>query len=178
MDNGHLSPERLRRLHDVLAGFIERNDVPGLVALVARRDAVHVEVMGSLGEDREPMRRDAIFRIASMTRPVVAVAALILVEECRLRLDEPLDRWLPELTDRRVLRRIDGPLDDSVPAVRPITLRDLPTFSPSPWASDCCSRRQMPALSSQPRTRRGSASARPARRRCPPPTSGCIGLGR
>src|SRR5581483_12344830 len=68
-------------------------------------------------------------RIASMTKPVVAVAALILVEECRLRLDEPLDRWLPELADRRVLRRIDGPLYDTVPAARRITLRDLLTFT-------------------------------------------------
>lgn len=63
-----------------------------------------------------------------MTKPVAAVAALILVEECVLRLDEPVDRWLPELADRRVLARLDGPLDETVPAQRPITLRDLLTL--------------------------------------------------
>jgi len=74
------------------------------------------------------MRRDTIFRIASVTKPIVAAAAMILVEECALRLDEPIDPWLPELADRRVLRAIDSPLDDTVPATRPITLRDLLTF--------------------------------------------------
>ena len=74
------------------------------------------------------MRRDTIFRISSMTKPITAVAAMILVEECGLRLDEPVDRLLPELADRRVLKRLDGPLDDTVPAQRPITVRDLLTF--------------------------------------------------
>lgn len=74
------------------------------------------------------MVRDTIFRIASMTKPVTAVAALILVEQCKLRLDDPVDRWLPELADRKVLRSIDAPLEDLVPARRAITLRDLLTF--------------------------------------------------
>jgi CubicO group peptidase (beta-lactamase class C family) len=74
------------------------------------------------------MRRDTIFRIASMTKPITAAAAMILVEECRLRLDEPVDRLLPELAERRVLTRIDGPVDDTVPARRPITVRDLLTL--------------------------------------------------
>ena len=76
----------------------------------------------------DPMRRDTIFRIASMTKPITAAAAMILVEECRLRLDDPVDELLPELADRQVLRSIDSPLDDTVPANRPITLRDLLTF--------------------------------------------------
>ena len=63
-----------------------------------------------------------------MTKPIVAVAALVLVEECRLRLDEPIDRLLPELADRRVLRQPDGPLDATVPADRPVTVRDLLTM--------------------------------------------------
>ena len=63
-----------------------------------------------------------------MTKPITAVAAMILVEECRLRLDDPVDRLLPELADRRVLKCLDGPLDDAEPAKRPITLRDLLTF--------------------------------------------------
>ncbi len=74
------------------------------------------------------MERDTIFRIASVTKPIVAAAAMILVEECTLRLDEPVDQWLPELADRQVLRTIDSPLDDTVPANRPITLRDVLTF--------------------------------------------------
>jgi CubicO group peptidase (beta-lactamase class C family) len=74
------------------------------------------------------MRRDTIFRITSMTKPITAAAAMILVEECKLRLDEPVDRLLPELAGRKVLKRLDGPLDDTVPAKRPITVRDLLTF--------------------------------------------------
>jgi CubicO group peptidase (beta-lactamase class C family) len=74
------------------------------------------------------MQRDTIFRVASMIKPITAVAAMILVEECRLRLDDPVDEWLPELADRRVLKRIDGPLENTVPANRAMTLRDLLTF--------------------------------------------------
>ena len=74
------------------------------------------------------MRRDAIFRIASVTKQIAAAAAMTLVEECRLRLDDPVDDLLPELADRQVLTRIGGPLDDTVPAHRPITVRDLLTF--------------------------------------------------
>jgi CubicO group peptidase (beta-lactamase class C family) len=124
-----LSKAGLERMHDVMAAHVEAGTAPGLVALVSRRGEVHVDAIGatSVGGD-EPMRRDTIFRVASMTKPVTAVAALILVEECVLRMDEPVDRFLPELTDRRVLRRLDGPVDDTVPAHRPITLRDLLTF--------------------------------------------------
>ena len=75
------------------------------------------------------MRRDTIFRIASMTKPITAVAAMILVEECKLRLDEPVDRLLPELADRKVLKRLDGPLDDTVPA-QPADHRARPAHLP------------------------------------------------
>jgi CubicO group peptidase (beta-lactamase class C family) len=74
-----------------------------------------------------PVPRDAIFRIASMTKPITAVAAMMLVEG-KLRLDEPIDRLAPELADRRVLKRMDGPLDDTVPAPRRITLEDVLSF--------------------------------------------------
>src|SRR6266545_3423137 len=63
-----------------------------------------------------------------MTKPITAAATMILVEECRLRLDEPVDRLLPELAGRKVLKRLEGPLDETVPANRPITVRDLLTF--------------------------------------------------
>ena len=75
-----------------------RGDIPGLVTLVARGDEIHCDAHGVLAlRHAAPMRRDSIFRIASMTKPITAVAALILIEECVLRLDEPVDRWLPEL---------------------------------------------------------------------------------
>jgi CubicO group peptidase (beta-lactamase class C family) len=129
MSDGGLSRTRLGRMHEVMAGFVERGEIPGLVTLVCRRGEVHVDAIGmtSIG-GRDPMRRDTIFRVASMTKPVAAAAAMILVEECKLRLDEPVDRLLPELAGRKVLKRLDGPLDDTVAAKRPITLRDLLTF--------------------------------------------------
>ena len=95
---------------------------------MSRRGETFVDAIGRMAFDGPPMRRDTIFRITSMTKPVTAVAAMILVEECKLRLDEPVDRWLPELADRKVLRTIDAPLDDTVPARRAISLRDLLTF--------------------------------------------------
>jgi len=129
MTTGGLSKTRLARMHDVMAGHVERGTVPGLVTLVSRRGEVHVDAVGTtaFGGDNA-MRRDTIFRIASLTKPIVAAAAMILVEECVLRLDDPVDRWLPELADRQVLRTLDAPLDDTVPANRPISLRDLLTF--------------------------------------------------
>jgi CubicO group peptidase (beta-lactamase class C family) len=120
---------RLDRMREVLQRHVERGDPPGLVALVCRHGEVHVNVIGTKAVDRqESMQRDTLFRIASLTKPVTAAAAMILVEECRLRLDEPVDALLPELANRQVLNRVDGPLDDTVPARRPITLRDLLTM--------------------------------------------------
>src|SRR5437660_8485946 len=129
MSTAGLSTARLARMHDVMAGYVEHGEVPGLVTLVSRRGEVHVDVIGTqaIGDSR-PMRRDTIFRIASMTKPITAVAAMILVEECKLRLDEPVDRWLPELANRKVLKRLAGPLDDTEPAQRPISVRDLLTL--------------------------------------------------
>jgi CubicO group peptidase (beta-lactamase class C family) len=129
MSTAGLSKARLGRMHDVMAGYVERGEVPGLVTLVSRRGEVHVDVIGTRAiEDPAPMRRDTIFRISSMTKPITAAATMILVEECKLRLDEPVDALLPELANRKVLKRLDGPLDDTVPAKRPITVRDLLTF--------------------------------------------------
>jgi len=107
---------------------VERNEVPGLVALADRAGQVEVVVLGHTATGGPPMQRDTIFRIASMTKPVAAAAAMALVEDGELHLDEPVDRLLPELANRRVLKHLDGPLDDAVPAKRSITLRDLLTF--------------------------------------------------
>src|SRR5882724_3427269 len=119
---------RLERMHDVLAGHVSAGWAPGLVSLVSRRGEVHVDVIGAKAVDGEPMRRDTIFRIASLSKPVTAAATMILVEECVLRLDDPVDKLLPELADRQVLAQVDGPLAETVPAERPITVRDLLTF--------------------------------------------------
>ena len=129
MNHRAFSQARLDRMHRVMAGHVERGDVPGIVTVVSRRGETHVDALGTLafGGDA-PMQRDTIFRIASVTKPIVAVAAMILVEECRLRLDDPIDRWLPELADRQVLARPDGPVTETVQAHRPISLRDLLTL--------------------------------------------------
>lgn len=122
-------PARLGRMHDSLLRHVGKGRLPGLVALISRQGVEHLDAIGTLAFDRtEPMRRDTIFRLASVTKPITAVAAMILVEECRLRLDEPVDGLLPELANRKVLRTIDSELDDTVPAKRPITVRDLLTF--------------------------------------------------
>ena len=133
MSGGGLSRARLDRMREVMAGHVERG-VPGLVTLISRRGEVHVEAIGMKAAGgpgavgNGPIRRDTIFRIASMSKPITAAATMILVEECKLRLDDPVDRLLPELADRRVLKRLDGPLEDTEPARRPITVRDLLTF--------------------------------------------------
>lgn len=121
------SSRRPARMREVMATHVARG-LPGVVTLVSRGDETHVEAIGAMALGGPPMRRDTIFRIASVTKPIAAAATMILVEECRLRLDDPVDRWLPELADRKVLRSLDGPLDDVEPAARPITLRDLLTF--------------------------------------------------
>lgn len=129
MDFGGLDGDRADRMRAVMQRHVDAGTIPGTVTLVGRGGDVHVEAVGATTFDGDdPMRRDTIFRIASVTKPIVAAAAMILVEECVLRLDDPVDPLLPELADRRVLRSFDGPLDDTVPANRPITLRDLLTF--------------------------------------------------
>lgn len=120
---------RLNRLRTVMKRHVDSGAVPGLVMLVRHRGREHVDTIGTMGYDtKEPIQRNTIFRLASMTKPITAVGAMLLIEECKVRLDDPVDEWLPELKDRRVLRTIDSPLDDTVPAKRPINLRDLMTF--------------------------------------------------
>ncbi|GLV53893.1 serine hydrolase [Dictyobacter sp. S3.2.2.5] len=129
MSTAGLSRARLGHMHDFMSGYVERGEIPGLITLVSRRGEVHVDVIGTMElGSAAPMRRDTIFRISSMTKPITAVATMILLEECKLRLDEPVDHWLPELAERRVLKRPGGPLNETVPAKRSITVRDLLTF--------------------------------------------------
>ncbi|MEU1116341.1 MULTISPECIES: serine hydrolase domain-containing protein [unclassified Streptomyces] len=118
-------------LRDVLEAHVGKGPgmAPGAVALVARGDRVEVRAVGAVDADGSaPMARDSLFRIASITKPIVAAAVLMLVEEGRLALDAPVARWLPELTSPNVVRTPYSPVDDVVPAVRPITVEDLLTF--------------------------------------------------
>src|SRR3954468_18019836 len=137
-----LNQDGLERFAEVAASHVRDDNVPGLVALVAQRDHVHVEAIGRLavgGGPGEPgggvgagggrVERGSLFRIASTTKPITAAATLALVREGLLELDEPVDRLLPELAIRRVLRRRDVPLDDTLPAAGPVTVRGLLTFT-------------------------------------------------
>lgn len=125
-DKSGFSAAGMRRLQDVLARHVESGKIPGLVALVSRGEETQVEAIGTMRHDGgAPMSRDTIFRMASTSKPVAVAAAMVLLDECRLRLDDTVDAWLPELADRQVLKRIDSALDDTVPARRPITVRDL-----------------------------------------------------
>jgi len=129
MSGGGFSKSRLARMRDVMAGYVERGEVPGLVLAVSRRGERVIEPIGAADQDGTPIRDDTIFRVSSLTKPVTAAATMMCVAECKLRLDEPVDRLLPELADRRVLRNAGGPLTDTVPAARPVTVRDLLTFT-------------------------------------------------
>jgi len=130
---GGFSSKRLTRVRDVLSRHVDDGYVPGAVAVVARHGEVHVEAVGHLAfagaGAGTPMAADTIGRIGSMTKPVVAACAMTLVEDCTLRLDDPVDEFLPELAAMTVLTDQNGPLEATVPAERPITLRDLLTFT-------------------------------------------------
>ncbi len=125
-----LDQQRIARLRDVMAGHVASDSVGGLAWAAACGDEVEFGVAGQLTRgEAAPVRRDSIFRIASMSKPIAAVAAMILIEECVIRLDDPVDGLLPELADRKVLVDGRGSLDGpTVAAHRPITLHDVLTF--------------------------------------------------
>jgi CubicO group peptidase (beta-lactamase class C family) len=133
------------RLEEIIEAAVARGDAPGVVAAVGRGGDTRIAAAGAMAVGGPPMRPDTLFRIASVTKPVTAAVVLGLVEDGLLGLDEPVDRLLPELADRRVLRRPDGPLTDTIKAERAVTTRDLLTFTwgfgmqgamfmaPEPW---------------------------------------------
>jgi CubicO group peptidase (beta-lactamase class C family) len=123
----------LKRTLDTLRGVLESHvaggHASGVVALAGYGEDSHVLAVGANALSiANAMSRDAIFRITSMTKPITTAAAMMLIEEGKLRLQEPVDRLLPELAKRQVLRRIDSALDDTVPANRPITVEDVLSF--------------------------------------------------
>ena len=116
-------------LADALRPHVDAGEVPGAVVGVLRDGEVSLQALGTTrpGGSR-PLTTDAVVRISSNTKPLVAALALVLAERGTLALEDPVERHVPELAGRRVLRRIDGPLDDTVPAVRPPTVDDLLTM--------------------------------------------------
>lgn len=113
-------------MHEALRRHVDSGFIPGAVALVAHGDDVEVTALGHLDVERTaPMTRDTIFRLASITKPITAAAVLMLVEDGRFGLDTPIAEWLPELADPVVVRMPQSPVDDVVPAERPITVGDL-----------------------------------------------------
>ena len=121
-----LSTGRLQRLSDVLRGEIDRGLVPGTVALVARRGRIaHFEALGARDPaGGAPMHRDSLFRIYSMTKPIVSVAAMMLWEEGRFLLGDPLAKYLPEFAHPEVAVERNGTIE-RVPAERESTMQDL-----------------------------------------------------
>lgn len=119
-----VSAERLTRLHAGMQGFVDRKEAGGIVTLIAR-DGKVVDVHASGFQDvaaRTPMRTDTLFRIASMTKPITSVAVMMLYEEGKLLLTDPVSKFIPAFKSSRVL---EGAAPEPVPARRGINLRDL-----------------------------------------------------
>ena len=112
-----------------LGAVVDAGELAGVATLVWRGgEVVQTAALGCRDlEAQAPMTRDSIFRIASMTKPITSLAALMLLEEGRFALDDPIATWAPEFAQMRVLRSPEGPLDDTDPAERSITFEDLLT---------------------------------------------------
>ncbi|MGO2110039.1 MAG: serine hydrolase domain-containing protein [Pseudoclavibacter sp.] len=125
-----LNAELRDRIDALAAAAVEAGQAPGLVIGVAIGDDEHVAIAGTHAADGgPPMTRDTLFRISSVTKPITGAAVARLAEEGLIEFDEPVDRLLPELANRRVLRDPQGPIDDTVPAERAITIHDLLAFT-------------------------------------------------
>ena len=123
------SREGLAKIKPALQGVIDSGALSGAVTLLWRNGQIaDITTVGMADiEAGRPMTRDTLFRIASMTKPVTSVAALMLMEEGQLKLDDPITRWLPEFADMKVLKDAAGPTDQTYPAPRDITVEDLMT---------------------------------------------------
>ena len=116
------------RIDAAVEAAVAQGQAPGVVAAVAQGDTTYIKAAGVMAAGGPPMRTDTLFRISSTTKPITAAVVLSLVDEGLLDLNGPAEDLLPELTGRRVLRRPDGPLTDTVEAERPVTVRDLLAF--------------------------------------------------
>jgi CubicO group peptidase (beta-lactamase class C family) len=127
--NGGFVTAALAQIPPALQAVVDAGDLSGFVTLIWRKgEEAQVLTIGQRDiEAGLPMTRDTLFRIASMTKPVTSIAALMLWEEGKLRLEDPISRWLPEFANMRVLKDAAGPVDDTYPAPREITVEDLMT---------------------------------------------------
>src|SRR5262249_32156428 len=125
-----VSSERLRRIDDVVKRHIDEHRIAGAVTLVARKGkVVHFAAYGQADvEAKRPMHKDTLFRMASSTKPVTGVAVMMLVEEGKVRLADPVSKFIPEFKDLKVAVEKDGKVE-LVPAERPVRLRDLLTHA-------------------------------------------------
>jgi CubicO group peptidase (beta-lactamase class C family) len=119
----------LAQIAPALQGVIDAGDLSGFVTLIWRRgEELQFNALGHRNiETGAPMTRDTLFRIASMTKPVTSVAAMMLMEEGKLRLDDPISKWMPEFADMKVLKDPTGPVEDTYASPRQITVEDLMT---------------------------------------------------
>ena len=117
----------MAELSDILGRHVRDGALPGAVGLVVRGGRAEVAAVGSASVGGAPMTRESIFRIASITKPITAASLMMLVEDGRIALDDPVDEWLPELAKPSVVRTPASEVDDVVPAARPITVFDLLT---------------------------------------------------
>jgi CubicO group peptidase (beta-lactamase class C family) len=118
-----MSSRRLERINAFIKDYIDTNQIAGAVTLVARKGRiVHFESQGwRYKEENQPMEKDAIFSLASMTKPIVSTALMMLWEDGRFMLDDPISKWLPAYAGKQVLDPLTG---RRVPA-RPVTVRHI-----------------------------------------------------
>ena len=122
-------PDVLSQVGPALKGLVDQGALSGVVTLVWRKgEVVHTDAIGQRDIAAGlPMERDTLFRIASMTKPVTSIAVLMLLEEGKLKLEDPITKWLPELAGMLVLEDATGPVDKTAKARREITVEDLLT---------------------------------------------------
>jgi CubicO group peptidase (beta-lactamase class C family) len=120
---------KLAAVGPMLQGVVDAGDLSGAVTLVWRKgEIVRIDTVGLRDRERNlPMQRDTLFRIASMTKPVTSALLMMLVEEGKIALDSRIDKWLPEFANMRVMKDPAGPLDQTYPSPRAITVEDLLT---------------------------------------------------
>jgi CubicO group peptidase (beta-lactamase class C family) len=128
-----VSSSRLARLTAVIQRRVEEGRLPGAISVVVRRGRViHFEIAGSMDlESGRPLRRDTIFRIASMTKPVVSLALMQLYEEGLFQLDDPVSKYISELGGLRVFVSGDGKRYETRPPAREMTIRDSCAIRPA-----------------------------------------------
>jgi CubicO group peptidase (beta-lactamase class C family) len=129
---GGFSANRFKKLTQGLAAYVDHGEIAGFTTLIHRHGEIaHMDIVGWQDQEgKVPLKRDTIFRIASMSKPITSVATLMLLEDGKFRLEDPIDRWLPEFANRKVLRNPAGAIDDTYPSPRPITVGDLLTQRP------------------------------------------------